>query len=572
MIALLLFVPLLAPTPVQDAEPKEVVPTHDWHSIESAAIEGRGWDELASPYDRLPAKAEGIVREPVWKLQRKSSGICARFVTDSKEIRARWTLTSAELDMTHMPASGVSGVDLYGRDEAGTWRWVGATRPENQQAETTIVSGLDGAKREYLLYLPLYNGVTSVEVGLPKGASFAAGPARPEGRKKPIVFYGTSITQGGCASRAGMTHAAQLGRRLDRPFINLGFSGNGRMDLELAPIFGELDAALFVIDCLPNMGANAVTKKTVPFVTALREARPGVPILLVEDRSFTNTPFRRSRRQHHEASRRALRLGFEKLIAGGMERLHYLEGANLLGHDGEATVDGSHPTDLGFVRQADVFEPRLREIIGQPRPLRVLLLGDSISIGYTPHVRKALRGEAIVVRAIRGQDHRATENCEGTTKGVKELDRWLALDGGDWDVIHFNFGMHDLKRVQPDSGKNSNNPKHPHQAGPAQYEANLREIVARLQKTGARLIFATSTPVPEGGVRPHRDPLDAVRFNQIACDLMAEVGIEVNDLFQLVEDDERALQRPVDVHFTSEGSKALAKAVVHAILNESTAK
>lgn len=537
-----------------------------WRSIEEAAIEGRGWRELASPYDRLPAEAESMVREPVWKLQRNSAGLCARFVTDAETIRARWSLTSESLDMPHMPASGVSGLDLYGRDERGVWRWVGAGRPAGREAESVLVSGLDGREREFMLYLPLYNGVTSVEIGLDGSASFRTGPERAPERSKPIVFYGTSITQGACASRPGMTHVAQLGRRLDRPVINLGFSGQGRMEAEIARLMGELDAALYVVDCLPNMGARAVAERTGPFVETLRAARSDVPILLVEDRTFANAAFRKARRQNHARTRAALRASFDALVEDGDTELAYSTGARLLGRDGESTVDGSHPSDLGFVRQADVLEPVVRDLIDQPAPLRVLLLGDSISIGYTPFVREALRGRAIVARPTRGPDDRAPANCQGTIHGVRHLERWLAQDGGGWDVIHLNFGLHDLKRVDPRTRRNSDDPGHPRQASPELYEANLRMIVDRLASTGAELILATTTPVPEGGVRPHRDPGDVARYNEIARRVAAEAGVAVNDLYGLISGDDRPLQRPVDVHFTPAGSRVLGEAVARSIL------
>ena len=293
-------------------------------------MEGRAWSDLASPFDRLPARAEGLVRPPVWMLQRASAGVCARFVTNAKEIQVRWTLTSEQLAMPHMPATGVSGVDLYGRDETGQWRWVGNGRPGWPLSESRIAAGLDGKSREYLLYMPLYNGVSSVEVGLPAAARFAAGPARPADLAKPVVFYGTSITQGACASRPGMAHAAILGRRLDRPVVNLGFSGNGRMDLELAPMIAEIDAALYVIDCLPNMSTEQVTERAAPFVRALREQRPDTPILLVEDRTFTDAPFKRARVRSHARRRAALRGALEILRAEGVEGIAYLAGDGLL--------------------------------------------------------------------------------------------------------------------------------------------------------------------------------------------------------------------------------------------------
>lgn len=555
--------PALSPAAQEDANPAGPV----WRSIEEATVEGRAWSELASPYDRLPAKAEGVVRDPVWKLQRESAGVCARFVTDAKEIRVRWKLTSQELAMPHMPATGVSGVDLYGRDETGQWRWVGNGRPGWPVSESRIASGLNGKSREYLLYMPLYNGVTSVEVGLPAEAKFAAGPPRPEDRAKPVVFYGTSITQGACASRPGMVHTSILGRRLDRPVVNLGFSGQGRMDLEMAPLLAEIDAALYVIDCLPNMGAEQVAERTVPFVRALRAARPDTPILLVEDRTFTNSPFIRGRVRSHAQRRASLEAAYGELLEDASSPIAYLEGDGLLGLDGEAAVDASHPTDLGFERQADAFEPKLRKLLAQPRPARVLLLGDSISLGYTNEVRRLLRGQAVVVRANFGHHDRRHENCAGTTKGVTELERWLAQDGGDWDVIHFNFGLHDLKRVKADTGKNSNDPSDPRQAEPDRYERNLRSITARLKATGAEVIFATTTPVPEGELRPHRDPADAPRYNAIARRVMEAHDVTVNDLFEVIASGPASYGRPADVHFTREGSAALGAKVAAEILD-----
>src|SRR5690606_34561526 len=152
-------------------------------------------------------------------------------------------------------------------------------------------------------------------------------------------------------------------------------------------------------------------------------------------------------------------------------------------------------------------------IAAEPLP-KVLILGDSISIGYTPFVQEMMKDEAKVLRPTR-PDGKA-ENCAGTTFGVTEIDRWLAIDGGGWDVIHFNFGLHDLKRVHPQSGAASPDPQHPRQAELDTYEKNLRAIVERLKKTDAKLIFATTTPVPEGKQSPHRDAEDAVRYNAVA--------------------------------------------------------
>lgn len=361
-----LCLPLLLLSP----DPASAQATVEWRDVRTLALEGRAWDEsaLKAPFDRLPAKAEGVVRPPVWGLSRDSAGIAVRFVTDSTEIHARWTLNKDSLAMPHMPATGVSGLDLYARDGDGRWKWLAVGIPSAKSNTSVLAKDLAPGRREYLLYLPLYNGVSSVEVGVPAGAEIVAGPPREPESAKAVVFYGTSITQGGCASRAGMAHVAILGRRLDRPVVNLGFSGNGTMDIPVAELMTEIDAALYVIDCLPNMSAGQVAERTAPLVKAIRKARPDVPILLAEDRSYANAEFLPAVLRHTETNRAALREAYNSLVAEGVTGLSYLEGALQIGEDGEATVDSSHPTDLGFLRMADVFEPAIREALGAKAP------------------------------------------------------------------------------------------------------------------------------------------------------------------------------------------------------------
>lgn len=201
--------------------------------------------------------------------------------------------------------------------------------------------------------------------------------------------------------------------------------------------------------------------------------------------------------------------------------------------------------------------------VGKTEPTRVLILGDSISIGYTHFVRKMLGDEYVVVRPMTS-DERA-ENCEGTTKGVGAIDRWLELDGGGFDVIHFNFGLHDLKAIDPKSGKSSGNPEHPKQADLQTYLVQLAVIVDRLGQTRAKLIFSTTTPVPEGGVKPFRNPNDVIAYNTGAVSLMRSRGIEIDDLYGFALPRLAVLQKPVNVHFTRAGTRLLAEKVTQSI-------
>jgi len=274
-----------------------------------------------------------------------------------------------------MPATGVSGLDLYvrpARDGQATknsnrWQWLATGRPSKFPAnEAMLVRNLPIADREYSLYLPLYNGVNSVEIGISAEHALFKLP-RTAGKRKPIIFYGTSITQGGCASRTGMVHTAILSRRLEEPVINLGFSGNGRMEQPLVDLMASIDAAIYVIDCLPNMNGKEVAARTEPLVQTLRKARPDTPILLVEDRSYSNAFLVKSSQDRNQQNRQALQAAYQKLTVAGVKQLYYLPGEQLLGKDNLGTVDGSHPTDLGFMRMADVFEPLLRKILAESR-------------------------------------------------------------------------------------------------------------------------------------------------------------------------------------------------------------
>ena len=331
-----------------------------WTDAKELGVGGKGWKNDSSFYYRLPANAEGHVPSAVWDLGKQTAGMYVHFFTDAPVIKAKWGLSSESLGMPHFAPTGVSGLDLYVRADDNSWRWLGVGKPRKTENEESLVEGIPSGKREYLLYLPLYNGINYLEIGIPKGNKIEKAP-RING--KPIVFYGTSITQGGCASRPGMCTTAILGRRLNRDIINLGFSGSGKMEPEVARLISELDPEIYFIDCLPNLEAGEVALRVEPFIRILREAHPKTPIVLAEGITYDDGFLVKTRSLRGTDSRKALRIAYENLLNNGFRNLYYQIAEGELGSDGEGTVDGTHPTDLGFMRQSDAYELILRSIL-----------------------------------------------------------------------------------------------------------------------------------------------------------------------------------------------------------------
>ena len=336
--------------------------TAPWQWIDTAklTVAGQGWQETQLPFDRLPAKAEKLVREPVWDLSHHTAGVSIRFVSDATILKARWRLLDENLSLPHMPATGVSGLDLYVKHE-GQWRWLAAGRPRNfPENEALLFAGILPGKREYVLYLPLYNGAVKLELGIQPGALLEAASIQ---FIRPIVWYGTSITQGGCASRPGMAPSNILSRRLNRDIINLGFSGNGTMEPEMARLLAELDPAIYMLANQENLKSDAVFERVTAFVSILVAAHPQTPIVLIENVRYSHAFLNPVENGDILQKRSELQRAFQALQMDGAKNLHYVYGDALYGSDGEAAVDGVHATDVGFLRQADALEPLLRQLL-----------------------------------------------------------------------------------------------------------------------------------------------------------------------------------------------------------------
>lgn len=338
------------------------------------AIEGQGWpNEVALPYDRLPKEAEKNVRESVWNLSRHAAGLMIRFRSNSERIIVRYQVKNDDFAMPHMPATGVSGVDLYAKNSDGAWLWCRG----KFTFEDTVSYNFDGINpkdayhnlgREYQLYLPLYNSVEWLEIGVMENSQFQPLPTRQE---KPIVVYGTSIAQGACASRPGMAWTSILGRKLDNPLINLGFSGNGRLESELIDLIKEIDAKVYILDCLPNLSLNSnrtkedVRQLILSSVRTLKKAQPDIPILLTEHAGYSDGPTNISRDKTCKELNEVLANTFAELKIEGINGIYVLPKSEI-GLGIESFVDGTHPSDLGMMQYANAYESYLRKILHEP--------------------------------------------------------------------------------------------------------------------------------------------------------------------------------------------------------------
>lgn len=323
-------------------------------------IQNQGWNEDGGNYHRFPNRAKGKVRDKVWQLSCQSAGLSIRFKTDAHDISIKYKVTQS-LNMPHMPSTGVSGVDLYRSDDQafcfGNYKF-GDTIHYNYKVDKEI----KGKKEvEYVLYLPLYNEVTHLEIGVPAKSRFAFVPAVKE---NPIVLYGTSIAQGACASRPGMAWANIVSRTLNRPLINLGFSGNGKLESEVISLICEQRPSLVILDCMPNMGSissDEIIKRLKEAVRRISQL-PNVSILVVEHAGNSNVLTHQAEGEKSARCNQAQQQAYAQLQKEGIKDLFYLSQAELNMHP-DSWVDYVHPSDFGMMQYASVMSRKIKDIM-----------------------------------------------------------------------------------------------------------------------------------------------------------------------------------------------------------------
>ena len=320
-----------------------------------------------APFRRMPPDVAQSVSKSVFSLSQHTSGGRIHFKTDSKTIAIHVIQRKKTSFFPHMTCLGTSGFDLY-RIENGKQVFVQAMLPPvNRDADFVAVAELRGeGEYEYILNFPLYDWVSELYLGLDKGATLKRGTPYASGNK-PVVFYGSSITQGGCASRPGLNYCSVLSRWLDVDFVCLGFSGSCMAEPEMAQYLASMDAAVFVLAYDGNAPDPAYLQAThEPLFQTIRRAHPKTPIILTSNYFLGALISTEEDQATCDERRQIIKTTYDNAVAAGDAYVWYVDSQGVFSAYGgnDCTVDGCHSNDLGFYLMAKSLEPALREAIG----------------------------------------------------------------------------------------------------------------------------------------------------------------------------------------------------------------
>lgn len=412
-----------------------------WYNPEDAdfpVIQGQAFqgEEREGFYNRLPVRLKDDLRKRVWDLSRQTAGESICFSTNSKEIKVRYKVRH-RIAMNHMPATGVSGVDLYSYDRHGNEVWL--TPKYSFKDTVSYVYGpiemldVKAKYRRFTLFLPLYNEVEWMEIGVEDGASFRF---EEPSISKPIVAYGTSICQGACASRPAMAWTNILQRRLGRTVVNLGFSGSAMHETPMIETVSDIDAAVYLLDGMPNsfsIPSPALQDTLTKAVKLIRSKRPDTPIVLVDHCGFPGSKVYKKPLEDQTHALQSLEEVYQQLLKDGVKGLYRLT-FDQIGMVGEMTVEGIHMSDYGMVKYADAYEAVLREILNEPK-------GDMVTTIPVVQQRDSYNWMArhnAILKAADGQHYRrivigdSIMHFWGGVPGApaqRGLDSWEALGG-----------------------------------------------------------------------------------------------------------------------------------------------
>lgn len=335
-------------------------------------ISGRAWNvETGRTYNRLPERLKAVVPEKVWGNSTLTAGLSVRFATTSRNVSVRFVCANRHYGTYNMSGIDHSGVDLYGKTVDGESHWIASHMNWRQMGDTMTVSfpglTLPSARGlEYTLYLPNYNGVKWLAVGVDSDSQFQF---IPQSEERPVVFYGSSIIHGASPSRPGMSITNIVERETEYPVINLGFSGSAYMEQSVFDMLGEINARVFIIDPIPNsysLPDSTITARAVAGVLTLR-GKSNAPILLSECHPIPDSLFRGDVAARYRRANIALRRAYDELKAAGCDNLYYMHSSEIgIGEDD--MIEGTHPNDLGCRAYAEAYKRKLREMLPEDTP------------------------------------------------------------------------------------------------------------------------------------------------------------------------------------------------------------
>lgn len=334
-------------------------------------IWGHGYD--INSFSRFPLDVKKTIPLSVWNQSIRSSGLYVRFITNATSITVNYSLSSKSVGNRWFGPVGANGLDMYARKPNGVWSWchpkpltIGEVFTYENLVPNDLAYSNDGY--EYWLYFPLFGVTTTLNIIVNSDADFEFIPVSKE--LKPIVVYGTSVVHGAVCSRPGNSWTSIVGRNFpDRSIVNLGFSGSGKVEPEVVDVINEIDADLYIIDCLPNYSNPSmpplINKRYKSAVNKLFKNHPDASILLTEHFGYADMDMNKLRRDLVEIDNIELRKVYEYFIGKGYKNIYYLsrEDLNL---DMSADIgDYVHPNDKGMYRFAEVYTAKIHEILNR---------------------------------------------------------------------------------------------------------------------------------------------------------------------------------------------------------------
>jgi hypothetical protein len=311
-------------------------------------------------YDRIDTNKYKGLPPRVAHLLTNAAGLAISFKTNSTIIAAKWCVSKSRA-LPNMIPTAQKGVDLYIKNGT-SWQFAGIGRVSGVCNDEVLISRMDNTEKECLLYLPLYDMVDKVEIGIEKQASISS---NKDPFNKRVLIYGSSIVQGTGASRPGMAYPARLSRVTGINFINLGLSGSAKMEPEVANMVATIDAEAYILDCVPNTNPKLITERTANLINTIRNKHSDAPIIVLQ--SLVRETGYWDKVLGSQVKQQNLNVQTEvlSLLQKGIKNLYFITSENMIGADHEGTIDGTHPNDLGYDRMISRIQPQIMDILNK---------------------------------------------------------------------------------------------------------------------------------------------------------------------------------------------------------------